>query len=110
MAWMIDRDYLDSGEDSAVGTAQGELTGATYRFRLLDDDDIVYYGGKADDAAADLDAEHGGLYMAEQWGAFYAGAIHLELHCADAIRLGLWSQEYADKYGQTDASWIRVYG
>ena len=50
--WHIDRDYLsEPGEESRVGMDSGLDRWATsmkrpkIRFRLLDDDKIVYYGG-----------------------------------------------------------------
>lgn len=55
MYWKIDRDYLVDGEiitETRVGTKVGEkqnAVGKIMRFRLLDDDLEVYYGGEADD-------------------------------------------------------------
>jgi hypothetical protein len=111
MAWKITEDHLQRGEDSAVGTVSlgPELTGDTYAFRLLDDDDNVYYDGLADDSAASKDENPGGLYDAERWGAVHAGAIHLELRCRDAVRLNLWTQDLADKLGQSPSTWVRPF-
>lgn len=50
MPWIIDRDYIDTG---AVGTCSRSWkkhperhAEATVRFRMLDDDGNVYYGGR----------------------------------------------------------------
>jgi hypothetical protein len=116
MAWIIDRDYINGGEGdtcpSRVGTASlgPDLHGETFRFRLLDDDGEVYYGGRYDQAAADNDDDTGGLYEANQWGMYDAGAVNLEVKVADGIRFGLTGRDYCDKYGLTDTDWVSIYG
>lgn len=110
MAWRIDRDYLDGRTDeSAVGVHQGDLGPETFRFRLLDDDRRVYYGGVADRWAAENDEEYGGLYQADQWGTVYAGAIWLQVRLKDAIAFGLYSQRVADLDGLTETDWVGIY-
>jgi len=69
-AFIITRDYVESGEDSAVGTvgprsaserdAEKLSSGQGIKFRLLDDDGNVYYHGRRleeSDADQDYDSE-----------------------------------------------------
>lgn len=83
MSWKIDRDYLaDAPEQSDVGRGQydeGAPAPMSYRFRLLDDDGEVYYGGRYDAAALDDDEAYGGLYQALKWGASNAGCADLQV-------------------------------
>jgi hypothetical protein len=109
MAWRIDRDYIDTGADSAVGTSQGELEGDTFGFRLADDDLEVYYHGIADAAAAADDELYGGLYEADRWGTWNAGTVRLEVRARDAIAHGLYSQAGADREGFKPDEWILIY-
>jgi hypothetical protein len=111
MAWKIDRDYLESGDISAVGTRQGEIEpGAeTFRFRLKDDDGRVYYGGVADRAAAEDDEDYGGLYQANAWGEAYAGAIWLEVKAGEAATFGLYSRELSAADGLGAEDWVGIY-
>lgn len=107
MAWKITHDYLDTGAESAVGTASlgDELTGSTFRFRLLDDDQIVYYGGVADAAAAERDDEVGGLYEANRWGETYAGAVWLQVRARDG-----WSLKLVDqRFHPNPDEWVTVF-
>ena len=110
MGWKIDRDYISgAGEQSRVGVHLGELAGETFRFRLLDDDGNVYYGGRFDEAAticAD-DAEVEDLYEALGWAMFDAGAVDLQVKFGDAIRLGLWSERFRE--GRADSDWVGIY-
>ena len=112
MAWKIDRDYINEREHSKVGTASlgPDLAGDTFRFRLLDDDGEVYYGGVADGAAAADDDAVGGLYEANQWGMYDAGAVNLEVKVADGIAHGLTARWFADEHGLADGDWISIYG
>lgn len=110
MAWKIDRDYLDGKtDDSRVGTGQGELGAERFRFRLLDDDQNVYYGGVADRAAVDDDEAFGGLYEANRWGEWNAGAIWLEVKVADADRFDLYPRAMAAERGLKDTDWVGIY-
>jgi hypothetical protein len=138
MAWKIDRDYLADGGiiESEVGTQSlgPELEGKTYRFRLLDDDNEVYYGGVVDKNAVDkedsdefqefgiasgmptlqtaINAEQdsiaGTCYELGIWGEG-SGALWLEFHAKDAVELGLLSQEYLDKHEISDEDWVRPF-
>jgi hypothetical protein len=109
MAWRIDRDYLDGNtDDSRVGTGQGELGSETFRFRLLDDDQNVYYGGVADREAAENDDEEGGLYQANKWGEWNAGAVWLEVRVRDAEAFGLYPGA-KELTGKRDSEWISIY-
>lgn len=111
MAWKIDRDYLaEADEQTAVGIGQGEPSGETFRFRLLDDDGIPYYGGRADQSAADADMADGGLYQALRWATADAGCTSLELHTSDALRLGLTDQTYVDRRELKPSDWVSIYG
>ena len=80
MYWKIDRDYLqldDLDIPSRVGTGQGtklQAEGEILRFRLLDDDREVYYGGEADDEA---------LEAAYDFGYRDAGAVILQTRDKD---------------------------
>lgn len=110
MAWKIDRDYLDgTTHESRVGTGQGELGAERFRFRLLDDDKNVYYGGVADRAAAEDDMADGGLYEANRWGEWNAGAIWLEVKVKDADAFGLYPRSMATEDGLTDDDWVGIY-
>jgi hypothetical protein len=98
--WKIDRDYIaDSQADSRVGY-YGEMTGDGYydpveelpgdplakiRFRLLDDDGEVYYGGWLHD-----DDECLNQTEASRFGTYDAGAIWIEVK-----RNGEWVKEIA---------------
>jgi hypothetical protein len=85
-AFIITRDYVDSGEDSAVGTVgprtaskrdmERLLAGEGTKFRLLDDDRNVQYHGRRleeSDADEDYDAENE-LAPLDCWGSPNAGA------------------------------------
>lgn len=117
MAWKIDRDYIfDPSMDdrSNVGTASlgADLGDETFRFRLRDDDENVYYGGVADADAAleDEDLEHGGLTEAWQWGMYDSGAVDLQVRVRDALKYNLTSRAYVDKFGLTDSNWVSIFG
>lgn len=107
MSWRIDRDYIDANR---VGVRQGEPEGETFRFRILDDDGEVYYGGVYDAAAAAADEAEGGLYQALQFGTWDAGATDLQVRVADGIRHGLTSRKHVDGLGLADDAWISIYG
>lgn len=110
MAWKIERDYLDGGTDeTCVGTCQGELGTETFRFRIKDDDGVVYYGGVADRAAAEDDEAYGGLYEANRWGEWNAGAPWLEVKVKDADAFGLYPRAMAAEAGLTDDDWVGIY-
>ena len=118
MAWKIDRDYLEEtdSEYNRVGTTSlgPEMGDETFRFRLLDDDGEVYYGGVADRAAAENDEEVGGLYEALRWAMADAGAVNLEVHPADGIKYGLTSADYVERIAKLDPEsnegWVSIYG
>jgi hypothetical protein len=110
MAWMIDHDYIDHGDNSAVGTGQGELDGETFTFRLLDDDGEVYYHGVADASAAEDDELDGGLYIALKWGEGYAGCTDLQVRGRTGLDHGLTTQRYLDIIGASTTSWVSIYG
>jgi hypothetical protein len=125
MAWKIVKDYITPKDDDtyAVGRGQGVVDLKTaFTFRLLDDDGEVYYGGIADAASAEDDEDEGGLYQANQWGEYFAGATDLQVHVEDAIKHGLSSQKYVDqllsgegnftKQAQNLAKqgWVSIYG
>jgi hypothetical protein len=98
--WRIDRDYIcGAGEVSRVGVA-GDKTGdgvfdpvrhlpaaglAKIRFRMLDDDGEVYYGGWLHD-----DDECLNQIEASRFGEVDAGAIWIEVK-----RNGEWVREIA---------------
>jgi hypothetical protein len=98
--WKIDRDYIAEGDEpSRVGTT-GDLWGdgvfdpiqplpadplPLIRFRLLDDDGEVYYGGVLHD-----DDECLNQAEASRFGTDDAGAIWIEVK-----RDGKWVQEIA---------------
>lgn len=71
----IDRDYINRGEYeeyNRVGTTFGtaeQSEGERQRFRLLDDDREVYYGGESDDEA---------LETVYEFGVRDAGAVILQ--------------------------------
>ena len=49
--WMITRDYISTGEDkkeTGKKSVDFDKEKANFKFRLLDDDGIVYYHGIAD--------------------------------------------------------------
>lgn len=108
MAWKIDRDYIDAGAESAVGTESlgPKLAGPTFGFRLLDDDGEVYYHGVADEAAVVEDDEVGGLYEANRWGMGYAGAVDLQIRARDGWGRGLVSKAHHPNPDE----WVSVYG
>jgi hypothetical protein len=110
MAWKIDRDYLDGPDGDAVGRGQGELTGETFTFRLLDDDGEVYYHGVADVAAVADDDVDGGLYIALKWAEGYAGCTDLQVRGDAGIKHRLTTQDYLDATGRTPADWVSIYG
>jgi len=79
MYWKIDRDYLADDEEipSRVGFGEGtklQAEGKILRFRLLDDDREVYYGGEADEE---------GLTPAFDFGQYDAGSTILQIHGKD---------------------------
>lgn len=102
-AWQVDRDYLAGealyvdGIGTRVGTAGGAPAGArrhlmTVRWRVLDDDGVIYYGGCATPAAVDADeTDPGSLYAALEWAAADAGAVTLETRDA----AGRWVAVFA---------------
>jgi hypothetical protein len=115
MAWKIDRDYLETpgSPDSNVGCESVEPLGdgPRYRFRLKDDDGVVYYGGvldlEHDDDGPDWESSP---YGADKWGAYYAGCTELEMHMADAIAAGLSSKRYQEATNRSDTDWVPIYG
>lgn len=114
MGWRIDRDYInDRDEGYKVGVHLGTLEGETFRFRLLDDDGNVYYGGVYDAAATECadSEETEDLYDALAWARHDAGAVDLEVKVSDGIRHGLTSTHYAyDVLGKAEGDWVSVYG
>lgn len=92
MAWLIDRDYLDpSILDSDVGTgsfADMDEALPTYRFRIRDDDHIVYYGGSFNTRHGVETPGDNSLAGALAWASSHAGATDLQVRAADAERLG----------------------
>jgi len=85
--WYVDRDYIGPDADpelslpSRVGTRSESWTRAMkddeqcVRFRLLDDDGNVYYGGYLVESE---DGETAGSTLLE-WGMHDAGAVALEI-------------------------------
>lgn len=92
MGFKITRDFIEKNKNSqAVGTESvapthwlqmymGDHTeedynykGGKIKFRLLDDDENIYYHGLADDD--DLSTQ-----LAFDWGRSYAGTVGLDLH------------------------------
>jgi hypothetical protein len=112
MAWRIDRDYIDAGR-VGVGTKDAP-TGETIRWRVLDDDGEVYYGGIADADAATNDDAPTGLYGLLQWAMHDAGAVDLQVHPADGIKYGLTSADYVERVAKLDPTsnegWVSIYG
>lgn len=94
MAWKIDRDYLaETPDESEVGRGQYDFENEEpmpHRFRLRDDDGIVYYGGRYNDIAELDDETWGGLYQAWQWGAGWAGTTDLQIK----TKHGAWESVY----------------
>lgn len=83
--WRVDRDYITDDGDPAlpsrVGTCSNGWTPEmaadpdAVRFRLLDDDGNVYYGGVLLEAE---DRESAGWELL-QWGGWDAGAVALDV-------------------------------
>jgi hypothetical protein len=112
MAWTIDRDYLSNGDESEVGRSSlAAIEGPTFRFRILDDDGEVYYGGVADAAAAidDMD-EDGGLYIALKWAENNAGATDLQMRPSDALEYHLTSPAMVEPLIGSANPWVSIYG
>lgn len=75
--WSIQRDELDKGEDSAFGTTGAVSFGAPsrVRFRLYDDDGILYYEGVLDDDDQALNQMD-----VLKWGANHAGCTTIKVY------------------------------
>lgn len=114
MGWKITRDYENErhgdSEASRAGLTVGVLNGDTVRFRIRDDDDIVYYAGEADSEALERDDHPRGLYGALRWAMADAGATDLQLKVSDAVRLGMTSQRYVEQDGLAEDAWVSIYG
>lgn len=119
MAWKIDRDYINGGDGDSTPSRVGihspgpELEGPTFRFRILDDDGEVYYGGVADADAAENDEAPSGLYSALKWAEHDAGATDIQVRPSDGLEHGLTTVAYLDAVGihpgVADA-WVSIYG
>ena len=85
--WKIDRDYIaEPGEPSRVGVSGEVLHYSSIpkiRFRMLDDDSIVYYGGWLND-----DPDCANQFSALSFGTYDAGCTTIEVK-----REGEWVQE-----------------
>jgi hypothetical protein len=117
MAWKITHDYINGGEGDSVPSRVGtrstgpELEGPTFRFRILDDDGEVYYGGVADAHAATADdGEPGSLYEALQWGEYDAGATDLQMRPSDALEYHLASPAMTEPLIGSANPWVSIYG
>lgn len=114
MGWKIDRDYLaerdQDSDNSRAGFTVGVLNGDTFRFRLRDDDDIVYFGGCFDAEAAEHDDHSRGLYGALKWAEGDAGCTDLQVKVPAALRLGLTSQAYVNGANLGATDWVSIYG
>ena len=115
MSWKIDRDYLAlPGDRSDVGKGQWPDSGEPpmpYRFRLLDGDGEVYYGGRYSEFALD-GAGWGSLYDALKWGESNAGCADLQVKVGDFLALGAFLEDHAAKYVTPHATrdgWYSVY-
>jgi hypothetical protein len=116
MAWKITHDYINGGDGDSVPSRVGtrstgpELEGPTFRFRILDDDGEVYYGGVADADAAVNDDAPSGLYSALAWAEHDAGATDLQMRPSDALEYHLASPAMVEPLiGKADA-WVSIYG
>lgn len=105
--WVIDRDYLEPGEDGRVGYGQraeenrvSDFHHVTVtrglkasevkdpvRFRLKDDDDEVYYGGAI--SRSWIDGDEDLAFSPLAFGAADAGCTELEYHYGDGAWKGL---------------------
>jgi hypothetical protein len=87
MAWKIDRDYINKGYESRVGSVGAEQyttpEGEKIRFRMKDDDGNVYYGGWLNDDDECINQE-----SALSYGAYDAGCTIIEVN-----RNGEWVVE-----------------
>lgn len=81
--WVIDRDYINGGEGDSVPSRVGVSRGTVdpkdrVRFRLLDDDGEVYYGGWLTEAE---DGESAGSSLWD-FGARDGGTTDLQVRNA----------------------------
>lgn len=95
--WVIDRDYINVGSDAQHsrvgigetatsfhrGVAVAEVSNPV-RFRVLDDDGEVYYGGAI--SRAWIDGEEELAFSPLAWAMGDAGATELQYHYGD----GAW--------------------
>lgn len=97
-AWVIDRDHLDDGQDSEVGVSgpstasnvllvQLKQRGAGTKFRMRDDDGILYYEGRIlIDGDEDGEELFGPL---EDFGMPNAGCTEIQYRNNDGEWVGL---------------------
>jgi hypothetical protein len=87
MTWRIDRSYLDKGEFKFTMNATGEgstkNTPNRVRFRILDDDDVVYFGGWSTDSVT------AAAFAPLDWAADRYGATAIDYRDPDT---GEWER------------------
>ena len=79
--WKIDRDYIDTG---AVGTCSRSWDAkksdqATQRFRMLDGDGNIYYGGRCTPELLD-GSEELAFSPLDDFGMPNAGCVEIQFH------------------------------
>jgi hypothetical protein len=112
-AWTITEDKLTNGTDgicSRVGTSQGTFSnGETrYEFRLLDDDQEVYYVGQCNEAAYWAEDGEGALIQAWKWGEYDAGAVHCMVKLDDLLRIDPKAATILAQYERQ--GWVGLFG
>lgn len=139
--WAIDRDYLDGDRigygqiltdakntqesfDAVIGRTVFLTTGLSVsdikperrvRFKLLDDDGEVYYGGACDVRALEITDdgwEDDLAYNIERWGEADSGAIHCLFKRSDIAK---HAPAFAERHPSaerfsSDPDWILIYG
>lgn len=82
MNWMITIDYIGEPGDTDVGKGQGIGNAPTlardlfkllpFRFRLYDDDGIMYYEGRSDDRDSEA------AFLPLDWAMAHAGCTRID--------------------------------